>query len=129
MTSEFKAKAWLKSSCPYCFRFLLFITEAGLLDEIEVIRVDADDEDQLNTKRAELQRLTGEVASFPTVELSPGQFMRDTDALIQHFADIHGINPADLPTLTFYETGMLPTAQARFKEIRALKEQLSMLSA
>ena len=78
MTNEFKAKAWLKSSCPFCFRFLLFITEAGLLDQVEVVRVDADDEDQLNARRSELQQLTGEVASFPTVELSPGQYLSDT---------------------------------------------------
>ncbi|MFK4751000.1 MULTISPECIES: hypothetical protein [Oceanospirillaceae] len=128
MTNEFKAKAWLKSSCPFCFRFLLFITEAGLLDQVEVVRVDADDEDQLNARRSELQQLTGEVASFPTVELSPGQYLSDTAGLIQHFAAAHGISPESLPTLAFYDSGMFPTALARFREIRSLKEQLSTLS-
>ena len=126
MTNEFKAKAWLKSSCPFCFRFLLFITEAGLLDQVEVVRVDADDEDQLNARRSELQQLTGEVASFPTVELSPVSI--SATPLIQHFAAAHGISPESLPTLAFYDSGMFPTALARFREIRSLKEQLSTLS-
>ncbi|MGN6452459.1 MAG: hypothetical protein ACTHL7_05210, partial [Steroidobacteraceae bacterium] len=37
---SFKAKAYLKEGCPFSFKYLLFIVEAGLRDEIEVIRCD-----------------------------------------------------------------------------------------
>jgi hypothetical protein len=37
---SFKAKAYLRVGCPYSFKFLLFMAEARLLDQIDVIRCD-----------------------------------------------------------------------------------------
>ena len=36
----FIPKAYLKVDCPFSFKYLLFMAEAGLLDRIEVIRCD-----------------------------------------------------------------------------------------
>lgn len=38
----FKPKAYLKEGCPYSFKYLLFMTEAGLLDQIDVVRCDPE---------------------------------------------------------------------------------------
>ena len=35
----FKAKAYLKEGCPFSFKYLLFMVEAGLSDQIEVMSI------------------------------------------------------------------------------------------
>ena len=36
----FKPQAYLKDGCPYSFKYLLFMAEAGLLDRVDVVRCD-----------------------------------------------------------------------------------------
>ena len=38
----FKPNAYLKEGCPYSFKYLLFMTEAGLLNQVDVIRCDPE---------------------------------------------------------------------------------------
>ena len=35
-SNAFKAKAYIKEGCPFSFKFLLFMTEAGLFDQMEL---------------------------------------------------------------------------------------------
>jgi hypothetical protein len=105
--APFKAKAYLKEGCPFSFKFLLFITEAGLGDQIEMRRCNPDDPD-FDALKEKLTAALGKPASFPTVEIEPGRFQSDSDALIQHFATKHGVKAENLPVLTFYKETILP---------------------
>lgn len=44
MTNAFIPKAYLKNSCPFCFKLVMFLAEAQLMDKVEIISIDAKDE-------------------------------------------------------------------------------------
>ena len=83
--ASFKPKAYLKDGCPYSLKYLLFMSEAGLVDRIDVVRCDAGSADYARTKER-LAQATGREATFPTVEIEPGRYLSDSDRLTDHFA-------------------------------------------
>jgi glutathione S-transferase len=103
----FKAKAYLKEGCPFSFKFWLFMVEAGLSEQIEVIRCDPDDA-AFEAVKAKLSAALHKPASFPTVEIEPDRFLADSDALIKHFATKQGIDASRLPALAFYVETIFP---------------------
>lgn len=105
---DFKPRAFVKTTCPYSFKFRLFLTEAGKADQFEFVPMDPDAPDFAALKQA-ISDQTGKPVHFPTVEIEPGKFMHDSDALIAHYASHFGIDAGRLPTLQFYRTGLYPT--------------------
>lgn len=103
----FKPRAHLKEGCPYSFKYLLFMAEAGLVDRIDVRRYE-DESPEYEAAKEKLGEATGKQAEFPTVEIEPGRYMTDSDELIAHFARRHGIDAAKLPALSFYKETIFP---------------------
>jgi hypothetical protein len=103
----FKAKAYLKEGCPFSFKFWLFMVEAGLTDQIEVIRCDPDDA-AFEAVKAKLSAALRKPASFPTVEIEPGRYLADSDALIEHYARKRDVDASRLPALAFYKETIFP---------------------
>jgi hypothetical protein len=103
----FTAKAYVKEGCPFSFKFLAFMAEANLLDEIEIVRVREGDPGYEETKRMLGEHL-GKAASFPTVEIEPGRYMTDSDRLIAHYAERLQLQPDEMPVLSLYKQGILP---------------------
>ena len=103
----FKPKVYLKDGCPFSFKLLLFLTGAGILDQVKVIRCnpEAPGFEEIKSK---LQAGLHEPATFPTVEIEPDRYLSDSDALIQHFASKHKVDPGRLPTLSFYVQTIFP---------------------
>jgi hypothetical protein len=101
-----KAKAYIKVGCPFSFKFLTFMAEAKLLDEIEIVRVREGDADYEATKQKLAEHLGK--ASFPTVEVEPNKYMSDSDRLIEHYAKRAGLRPDEMPVLSLYKEGILP---------------------
>lgn len=118
----FKPKAYLKEGCPFSFKFLLFMGEARLLDRIEVIRCDPDDPHYAEVK-AKIADATGEDATFPTVEIAPGRYRSDSDALIEHFANEHGVTADRLPILSYYRESLFPVIVDLEEENRRLRDR------
>ena len=104
--NNWKAKAYVKEGCPFSFKFLTFMTEAKLLDEIDIVRVREGDAAYDTTKRM-LEEQLGK-ASFPTVEIEPNRYMSDSDRLIEHYATRAGLTPDAMPVLSLYKQGILP---------------------
>lgn len=104
---DFTPTAWVRTNCPYSFKFRLFVTEAGLATAFRFIPMDPDSA-EFAPEKAELDRRAGRVTVFPTVEVAPGRFMSDSDALIAHFAAERGIDETGLATLAFYRGGLYP---------------------
>lgn len=104
---EFKAKVYVKEGCPFSFKLMLFMTEAQLLDRIEIVRLDPADPSFEATK-ARLSEGLGKDATFPTVEIEPGRFMSDSDRLIEHFAERENVRADALPILSFYKETIYP---------------------
>jgi hypothetical protein len=103
--SEFKPTAWVRTNCPYSFKFRLFVTEAGISDQFQFVAMDPNSPDFARVK-SEIDRRSGQKTVFPTVEVAPNEFLTDSEALINHFSAEHGIDVSDLPTLTFYRNGL-----------------------
>ena len=106
--SEFTPKAYVKTNCPFSFKFRLFAVEAGLADRIDFVELDVDAPSHAQDK-AELKARVGHVHTFPVVEIEEGRFMDDSDALITHFATLHSIDETRLNALNFYKNGLFPT--------------------
>jgi hypothetical protein len=105
--APFKPKAYLKAGCPYSFKFLLFMVEAGLGERIEIIRCDPEDP-QFEAIKAKLTAKLGKDASFPTVEVEPQRYESDSERLIEHFAAKNGVNADALTALAFYNETIFP---------------------
>ena len=107
----FMPKAYLKVDCPFSFKYLLFMAEAGLLDGVEVIRCDPKSArfERLKAKLAAATKL--QPATFPTVEVEPGRYSSDSDQLIRYYARQNNVASTDLPALKFYKQGILPQLQ------------------
>jgi hypothetical protein len=106
-TQAFKPKAYLKDGCPFSFKFWLFMVEAGLADQIDVVRCDPGSAGFAQIKET-LAKGLGKAASFPTVEIESGRYQSDSDALIEHFARKNGVDVSGLPALAFYKQTILP---------------------
>lgn len=107
MSERFKAKAYIKEGCPFSFKFLVFMTEAGLLDRIEIVRLRPQDQSFDATKQRLSERL-GKSATFPTLEVEPGRYMSDSDRIIDYYAEQHGMQPEVMPVLSFYKQTIFP---------------------
>ncbi len=115
-SAPFKAKAYLKEGCPFSFKFLVFALEAGLLDRVEIRRMREDAPDFEATKQR-LSEGLGKAATFPTVEVAPGLYMSDSDRIIDYFAERHGLDPDEMPVLSFYKETIYP----QVVELHAIK--------
>lgn len=104
---SFKAKAYLKVGCPFSFKFLLFMAEARLLDQIETIRCDPQDPD-FESIKAKLAAGLNKPATFPTVEVEPGRYRSDSDRLIEYYAQKNNVAADKLPALAFYKESIFP---------------------
>ena len=102
-----KAKAYVKEGCPFSFKFLAFMAEAKMLDEIEIVRL-REGEAEYETAKRKLGEHLGKAASFPTVEVEPNRYMTDSDRLIEHYASRKGLRPDEMPVLSLYKQGILP---------------------
>lgn len=121
MTTAFKPILYLKKGCPFCFKLRLFLLESGLLDGF-VIREFAENSEEERVLRSELSQHFDKV-SFPSAQVEPGKYMKDSDALVGHFADRKGIDAQRLPTFQEYVTGPFSTIMSLFKENSELKKR------
>jgi len=111
--SDFRPVVYLKDTCPWCLKFRLFVLEAGLREHFE-FREFVPGDDREAAIREELAPHFAK-PSFPTVQIAPGVYMRESDDLIAHYADAYGVDAAALPTLDQYIRGPL----VRIAQLRA----------
>ena len=116
--NTFKPRAYVKEGCPFSFKYLVFMAEAGLLDEIEIVRLREAAPDFAAVKR-DLSEHLGKPATFPTVEVEPTRYLTDSDRLIEHFARRHEVRPDDMPVLSFYRETIFPQLLEHHKETMA----------
>jgi hypothetical protein len=106
-SKEFRAKAYVKEKCPFSFKFLTFMSEAGLLDRIEIVRLNPEDPG-FEAQKESLGKHLGKAATFPVVEVEPGEYMTDSDRLIDRYAGQAGLKPDAMPVLSFYKQTIFP---------------------
>jgi glutathione S-transferase len=103
----FKPKAYLREGCPFSFKLLLFLAEAGISNQLKVIRCRPEAPD-FEAIKAKLQAGLHNSVTFPTVEVEPDRYLSDSDALIGYFSSKHNIDVQKLPALSFYTQTIFP---------------------
>lgn len=121
--TEFTPILYLKSSCPFCLKVAAFLAEAGVFDRFEVREFWPDDEREAAI-RDELSPHFKNV-SFPALQYAPGEFMNESDAIIDRYAAKLGIDPEGLPFYRYILTGPLRGMREQFAQIRQLNEKLA----
>ncbi len=119
MNAKSPVKVYLKNTCPFCLKLRIFLTEAGLADQID-FTVFADGDATHQSLRSRMQA-AGQEPSFPAAELEPGKLTTGTDALIAHFAQQAHVKPETLPLLSYYSEGVFKRYGEMFRELRQLK--------
>lgn len=106
-SDTFKPTAYIKDGCPFSFKFLVFMAEAELLREIDIVRL-REGQPALESIKRRLGEILGKPASFPAVEVERDKYLLDSDRLIEHFARRHDRRSDDLPVLSLYKQTILP---------------------
>lgn len=120
MTEAFRPVLYLKSTCPHCLKLRIFLLEAGLLERFDH-RIFTQGDDAEAAIRADLSAHFDKV-TFPTVQYEPGRFIKDSDAIIAHYAAAAGLNVAGLSVFGAYAQGVLPKYMETRRELTALKQ-------
>jgi hypothetical protein len=123
MSRNFKPILYLKFGCPHCFKLRLYLLEAGRLGEFEVREFTPGDGFEAAIK-AELEPHFEKV-TFPTVQMEPGRYRNESDALVAHYAAIYAVEPAELPLFQAYAGRLQPRLRALAQENKALKASLA----
>ncbi len=106
-SNKYRAKAYVREGCPFSFKFLVFMSEAGLLDRIEIVRMKPTDP-SFEADKQRLSKQLGKAMTFPTVEVEPDRYESDSDRLIERYAAQAGLKPDALPVLSFYKQTIFP---------------------
>jgi hypothetical protein len=120
--ANFRPTLYVKQGCPFSFKTLLFVLEAGLIDRFEV-REFAQGSDEEAAIRAEIEPHLEKV-SFPAVQYAPGQYQTESDDIIARYAREANVDPAQLPVLNIYLNGVFKRVGQLFRENMELKKQL-----
>ncbi|MGB3625179.1 MAG: hypothetical protein WA989_05115 [Henriciella sp.] len=120
-SADFTPRAILKLACPFSLKFRIFLHEAGLADRFRFDVVE-DGTEAYDEAKQTLED-AGTEASFPGVEIAPGEYLSDSDALIDHYAGKFGIDRENLPLLNYYEEGVFKLSVDLFEENQELKEE------
>lgn len=119
MNTNSRSRIYLKTTCPYCLKLRIFLTEAQIADRFD-FTVFADGDETHKALRARMEA-AGQEPGFPAAEIEPGKLTTGTDDLIARFAMDAGVDPATLPLLNYYSNGVFRRHAEMFKELRQLK--------
>jgi glutaredoxin len=114
---------YVKQGCPFCFKLRLYLLEAGVSDKVSVTEFAAGSDTEQEVRAILAPHL--ETISFPAAQLSSGEFLADSDALVAHFSEQSGVDPATLPTYQAYIEGPFKQLFSLYRENVELKKHLS----
>jgi hypothetical protein len=120
--ANFRPTLYVRQGCPFSFKALLFILEAGLLDRFQIREFEQGSEEEAAI-RAELEPHVEKV-SFPAVQHAPGQYQTESDDIIARYAREADVDPGQLPVLNIYLRGVFKRVGQLFRENMELKKQL-----
>ena len=121
MTDEFMPTLYLKQGCPFCFKLRLFLLESGQLDRF-AIREFAPGTSEEDAIKADLAPHVEKV-TFPAAQVTPGAYLKESDAIIDRYAGEAGVDPQGLPTFRSYTAGLMQAVISMHKENVALKQR------
>jgi glutathione S-transferase len=125
MATEFKPVMYLKLNCPFCLKVAAFLEEAGVFGDFDVREFWPGDEREAAI-RGELSPHVATI-SFPTVQVAPGEFLSESDSIIERFG--HGFDPNIMPFYRYILDGPVRRLREQFAEIKELNEKLARIGS
>jgi hypothetical protein len=119
MIASSRPRIYLKKTCPYSLKLRIFLAEAGIADKFDLtVFVDGDETHKALRSRMEAQGLE---PSFPAAEIESENLTTGSDGLIARFAREAGVDPANLPLLSYYSEGVFRRHVEMSRELQQLK--------
>jgi glutaredoxin len=121
--SEFRPTIFIKEKCPFCLKLRIGLLEAGMDREVdwkEHAPDSAAEEKAKDTLGGKLEKVT-----FPAAEIAPGQYMTDSDAILDQFLAKKGVDRKTLPVLDSYVTGAFQGLMDLYRENVELRNKLN----
>ena len=112
MVKAFKPKVYLKTTCPNSFKFYLFLAESGILKNFKIIRCNPEEAAAFEEMDGFLAKATGKSPTYPTVEYHPGEYLSDSDRLIDYYSVREGVSEIGMPALQYYRNEFFPSVAA-----------------
>jgi glutathione S-transferase len=122
-STAFRPTLYFNKDCPFCLKVKIFLLEAGLRDQVEVVEFAPGSPDEQTIKQMLATHL--EKVTVPAAQIAPDEWITDSDAIIARLADQAGVSTADLPVLATYSRVALDRVVSMFKENAELKRQLA----
>ena len=120
--ASFAPVLYIKRNCPFCLKARIFLLEAGLLAKFEVKEFSAGTDDERIIKDELAPHF--DKLSFPSSQVSPGRYIKDSDAIIAHFAADAKLDPSKMPVLSAYVSGAFQQLFDLYKENMEMKKRL-----
>jgi glutaredoxin 2 len=103
-------RLYVKDGCPYSSKVLAFMAEANVLRDFS-LELDTPE------NRKIIKKSCGK-ATFPALEISPGELMAESNDIIDALADEYEINPNSLKAYQFIFGSPGSTKNTMFKTYR-----------
>lgn len=119
---EFRPAIFIKEKCPFCLKLRIGLLEAGMAGEVDWKEHAPGGPAEEEAKA----RLAGNVekVTFPTAEVAPGEYVADSDAILDHFLANKGVDRKTLPVLDAYVTGAFQGLMDLYRQNMELKSKL-----
>ena len=115
---------YAKAGCPFTFRFILFLNDVDKLSNYEVRVAQAGDSSYEEIVK-ELESITGEKASFPTMKLANGDILVGSECLIEWVATQNGVSTEPSPIVNYFNQYMAPVSRQLVQQLRAAQQKLN----
>ncbi|WP_404476491.1 glutathione S-transferase N-terminal domain-containing protein [Novosphingobium sp. BL-52-GroH] len=122
-STSFRPTLYFNKDCPFCLKVKIFLLEAGLQDQVEIVEFAPGSEEEQAIKQMLATHF--EKVTVPAAQIAPDEWISDSDAIIARLADRAGVNTADLPVLATYGRVALDRVVSLFKENAELQRQLA----
>ena len=117
-----------KAGCPFTFRFILFLNDVDTLSDYEIKVAQAGDRSYEEITR-ELEKATGDKASFPTIRLASGGYLVGSERLIEWAAAKNDLSTKVSPIIEYFDQYMAPANRQLFQKLRDTQEELQALKS
>ncbi|NKJ41150.1 glutathione S-transferase N-terminal domain-containing protein [Novosphingobium sp. SG720] len=120
--TPFRPVLYLMRSCPFCLKVAALLSEVGAFDTVDLRAFWPGDEHEAPIRAALAPHL--EKITFPALEVEPGRFIADSDAIVALYAQKAGVDPANLPFYQYVMAGPFRRIREAHVETLELKKRL-----
>ena len=114
-----QTRVYFKTGCPHSMRLRIFLSEANLENEVEMVTVESASE--LDPALLAMAKQSQIPLTFPFSVQASNDVELDSQVIIGRMTSEHNVDPHSLNLLRYYEDSMIPRFSKMFMELKRLK--------